>query len=188
MVVGTSPWLQDVQCQDARVEGFVTVLGGCSMSVLLARWIVRNSEVLSGNVVLELGAGLGLAGITAARYGQKCILTDKHYLIPNVQYNISLNKLVTQRESHTGEVTAEGLDWTAHEEIPQASTTDDNNCCVRLVNDKLEADVVIGADIGCSPPSLPSSLFGDSKLLMYSCPNFRRSVSCLPFPLDGIGA
>ena len=32
-------------------------------SVLLSRWIIRNAEQLAGKSVLEIGAGLGLAGI-----------------------------------------------------------------------------------------------------------------------------
>eukprot|EP01105_Mastigella_eilhardi_P010376 TRINITY_DN2417_c0_g1_i1.p1 TRINITY_DN2417_c0_g1~~TRINITY_DN2417_c0_g1_i1.p1 ORF type:complete len:267 (+),score=83.56 TRINITY_DN2417_c0_g1_i1:42-803(+) len=49
-------------------------------SLLLADWIAENSAALFGGArsarVLELGAGVGLAGLVAAAYARRCVLTD----------------------------------------------------------------------------------------------------------------
>ena len=38
-------------------------------SVILARWVLRNADLFKGKSVLELGAGLGLAGVSTLFYG-----------------------------------------------------------------------------------------------------------------------
>jgi predicted nicotinamide N-methyase len=47
-------------------------LGSC----LLCDWLLHNGQPLAGQTVLELGAGVGLASILAARFAQHVLLTD----------------------------------------------------------------------------------------------------------------
>jgi predicted nicotinamide N-methyase len=43
---------------------------------LLCDWLLHNQQQLAGRTVLELGAGVGLASILAARFAQRVLLTD----------------------------------------------------------------------------------------------------------------
>lgn len=63
---------------------------GCSGNhVSLLR---QNPEPLSGKVVLELGSGVGLTGLVAARYAEKIYLTDySTSILENLEYNLWLN-------------------------------------------------------------------------------------------------
>jgi predicted nicotinamide N-methyase len=62
--------------------------------VALARYLESNRESFCGKQVIELGCGLGLAGITAGLVGSKVLFTD---FVPNalefVQKNAQLNGL-----------------------------------------------------------------------------------------------
>lgn len=71
---------------------------GCALwdaAILLSRWIYSNNEVFKNKTVLELGSGVGLCGLMAARYANIVYLTD--YLDPvleNLEYNKSINSVV----------------------------------------------------------------------------------------------
>lgn len=68
---------------------------GCAVwdaAIILTRWIYGAPQLFQNQVLLELGAGVGLPGICAARFAKNCFLTD--YLTPvvdNLQYNIDIN-------------------------------------------------------------------------------------------------
>eukprot|EP00242_Pyramimonas_sp_CCMP2087_P014493 CAMPEP_0198221104 /NCGR_PEP_ID=MMETSP1445-20131203/82149_1 /TAXON_ID=36898 /ORGANISM="Pyramimonas sp., Strain CCMP2087" /LENGTH=282 /DNA_ID=CAMNT_0043899103 /DNA_START=81 /DNA_END=925 /DNA_ORIENTATION=- len=102
-------------------------------SVLLARWITQNPAPFVSKSVLELGAGLGLAGIAAARFAKDCTLTDQAAMVPNIQYNISQNRSVIG-QTDDRRVIAKVLDWTVDsgEHFNSGST---------------QVDVIIGADV-----------------------------------------
>ena len=67
---------------------------GCRLwdsSVALGRWLLSNDHVLRGRSVVELGCGVGLAGLCAARVARAVLLTDgEANLLPNVRHNVSL--------------------------------------------------------------------------------------------------
>jgi predicted nicotinamide N-methyase len=77
---------------------------GCALwdaAIILSRWIYSCQQHSSSNpifdnkIILELGAGVGLPGICAARWARQCFLTD--YLTPvneNLQYNVDINASV----------------------------------------------------------------------------------------------
>eukprot|EP00127_Corallochytrium_limacisporum_P003336 Clim_evm25s148 gene=Clim_evmTU25s148 len=69
---------------------------GCALwdgGVVLARWVHENLDtIFAGKSVIELGAGVGLAGIVAAEKASRVILTD--YLptvVENLEYNVKIN-------------------------------------------------------------------------------------------------
>jgi hypothetical protein len=68
---------------------------GCALwdgGVVLARWIYANGGVFSNARVLELGCGVGFAGILAAHWASRVTLSD--YILQavnNAAYNVTLN-------------------------------------------------------------------------------------------------
>ena len=57
--------------------------------VALARWLARRAEVVRGADVVEIGAGLGAPGLTAAAFGAgRVVLTDRDgSAVRNLRYN-----------------------------------------------------------------------------------------------------
>ena len=57
--------------------------------VALARWLARREEIVRGADVLEIGAGLGAPGFTAAAFGaSRVVLTDRDgAAVRNLRYN-----------------------------------------------------------------------------------------------------
>jgi predicted nicotinamide N-methyase len=68
---------------------------GCAAwdgAIILARFLRRIRNTLAGRRVHEVGAGVGLPGIVAARYAASCVLSDYiPSLVENLDYNIALN-------------------------------------------------------------------------------------------------
>jgi methylase of polypeptide subunit release factors len=68
---------------------------GCALwdgGAVLARWVYLNGAVFHGQRVLELGCGVGLAGILAAHWAQHVTLSDYvAQAVANAAYNASLN-------------------------------------------------------------------------------------------------
>ncbi|XP_022242108.1 methyltransferase-like protein 23 isoform X2 [Limulus polyphemus] len=63
---------------------------------VLAQYVWYNREMLTGKVVLEVGAGVALPGIVAAKVGAEVFLSDTEFLpqcLEHVSENISLNNL-----------------------------------------------------------------------------------------------
>jgi hypothetical protein len=61
-------------------------------ALVLARWLCRNAALLRGKSVLELGAGMGLAGLAAAHLARRVCLTDFNPLVlENLRANVELN-------------------------------------------------------------------------------------------------
>ncbi|XP_046740628.1 protein N-lysine methyltransferase METTL21D-like [Diprion similis] len=77
----------------------------CSENRLGKDWLV-------GKKVLELGAGLGCVGMTAACLGAEVVLTDLANVLPALNNNIEMNKDVWKRSG--GSARAEELDWSKH--------------------------------------------------------------------------
>ncbi|KAL0207584.1 hypothetical protein P9112_012212 [Eukaryota sp. TZLM1-RC] len=76
---------------------------GCALwdaAILFSRWIYHNSDIFSGQDVLELGAGVGSCGLTCARFANKVYITDYiDSVIDNINYNVQLNSDVLSSDS-----------------------------------------------------------------------------------------
>lgn len=76
---------------------------GCAIwdgSIVLARWMHAHAdECFRGRVGMELGAGVGVPGIVAARYAARVVLTDyMEEVVANLAYNLKLNANVDQED------------------------------------------------------------------------------------------
>lgn len=110
---------------------------------VLARWVHVHRELFYGKSVLEVGSGLGLGGITAARYAHRTVLTDyQDDTCRALAYNVALNAGfihefdgVASSTASRPPVQVEHLDWDRMETIQP--------------EDKM--DVIIACDIICEP-------------------------------------
>uniref|UniRef100_M4B6X0 Uncharacterized protein n=1 Tax=Hyaloperonospora arabidopsidis (strain Emoy2) TaxID=559515 RepID=M4B6X0_HYAAE len=104
---------------------------------VLARWIHKRRDLFVGKSVIEVGSGLGLGGITAARYASHTTLTDYQAdTCAALEYNVQLNRSFTHEfDSAKPEVEVSLLDWDLAESIEAVP----------------KAQVVIGSDIICEP-------------------------------------
>lgn len=77
-------------------------------AVLLAKYMEQHRHLMKDQLVLELGSGTGIGGISAHAAGAAYVLcTDLGYALDNLRHTISLN--VDQAEAVT--ITATRLDW-----------------------------------------------------------------------------
>lgn len=106
-------------------------------SLLLSQQLSRLSKHLPNTTrVLELGAGTGLVGISAAcLWHTSVLLTDLPEIVPNLEHNLDLNEEIVSRCA--GLVAAEVLDWSDATRIP--------------VNDEDRYAIIIAADPIYSP-------------------------------------
>jgi len=95
--------------------------------IVLARFAYYNCDLFAGRSVLELGTGVGVAGIAVLKYSECKELTVSDYkseILKNVEGNIKKNKLAREKNSK-----AVLLDWREYEKF----------------NEKY--DVIIGSDV-----------------------------------------
>ena len=95
--------------------GLKTWTSSLLMSKRLQAWRqhLPNSDVR----VLELGAGTGLVGISAACVWQASVtLTDLPAIVPNLKNNLELNEDIIKK--HGGSVSAGPLDWSDASFVP----------------------------------------------------------------------
>lgn len=110
---------------------------------VLARWVHVHRELFYGKSVLEVGSGLGLGGITAARYAQRTVLTDyQDDTCRALQYNVELNAgFIHEFDGLASSTVArppvlvEHLDWDRMETIKPEQ----------------KMDMIIACDIICEP-------------------------------------
>ena len=63
-------------------------------SLLLSQWMATRAEDIRGKSVIELGAGTGLPGLTAAMLGAgRVVLTDVEALLQGLERNVEVNGL-----------------------------------------------------------------------------------------------
>ncbi len=91
-------------------------------SIALARWCLKEGQ-LKGKRILELGCGLGLAGISAARAGAIVVMSDyEEDALAFANYNVRANGPTTDQ------ISCYFMDWRSPETIP-------------------ECDIIVGSDV-----------------------------------------
>lgn len=125
-------------------------------AIIFSRWINIHSDIFKGKIIHELGCGVGLPGIMAARYASSVCFSD--YLpgvLENVQYNIDLNS---------------NLEYESDEDLNEEEKTQKFNLKQKIKNstsvmlldwDHLDphekivpADIIIGSELIYSPKSV----------------------------------
>ena len=155
----------------AKPEEDTTGLGIWSASLVCARWMASNEIIsqLEGKKIVELGAGCGIPGLSAAIYGKpsSLLLTDLNPVtVRNMQYNIDLNKghvKGCEPSAWCERVTASTIDWDDEKTWPTE-----------------KVDCVIGSDLvyqGSIVPMLRKVIIGILKpkgCFLYVCPEGGR--------------
>jgi predicted nicotinamide N-methyase len=109
--------------------------------VLLSWFVHRNKHNFSGRVVVELGAGCGLAGFVAAHYAKHCVITDGNDIVCSL--------LQRNREHlNSRNVSIQNLLWGVKDEVER---------CVSAVG--VFPDVIIGADVILWPNQISQLLY-----------------------------
>ncbi|KAG8233114.1 hypothetical protein J437_LFUL012540 [Ladona fulva] len=84
-------------------------------SVVLAKYLEmesirrENRTWLDKKVVVELGAGVGCAGLAAACYGARVVLTDLPKVVPHLWANVDVNRMIW--DANSGRVEVKELTW-----------------------------------------------------------------------------
>lgn len=118
---------------DVRPEDDTTGLALWPATVICARWVAQEAALLSGKVVVELGAGCGLPGLAAAIYGapKSVYITDIHEpTLRNAVHNYSLNGLSPEEGRPTPKTEVLNVSWTDPSTYPPE-----------------RADVLLGSDL-----------------------------------------
>ena len=113
----------------------------------LSSWIAKELE--PGKCVLELGAGTGIVGLTAAAKGAKSvILTDQPEMVPLLEQNIASNDLSVNTK-------AVPLLWGCDQEETISSLAEASSTMDGASTETPFFDVICGSDILYSPENLP---------------------------------
>ena len=70
-------------------------------AAILGRLICEHLDIFRSKTILELGSGIGLSGIVAAKAGCTVILSDTHtpsYILTNCKQNCALNQVERNTE------------------------------------------------------------------------------------------
>ena len=91
-------------------------------SLVLSRLLPALQNLVPNNgSILELGAGTGLLGISAACvWKADVLLTDLPEVVPNLEHNLLLNRNLTKTRG--GVVSVRALDWSDEADIPNESS------------------------------------------------------------------
>ena len=133
-------------------------------AILLARWLhLEELEELRDKSVLEVGAGLGLRGILAARNARSVDISDYYpTVLKNTTYNININIKNPANKSQTaidtGLVRAIHMDWDL---IPEISNNEVS------ASEATSYDCIIGTDMICQDSDAKNVV---SLLLHYLAP------------------
>ncbi|CAL7941877.1 unnamed protein product [Xylocopa violacea] len=127
--------------------------GLCSWqgAIELSEWCMKNKEIFSGKVILELGCGVGLTGLCIIKNcsPQQYIFTDYHKTVLNmVSENIKLNLLNNEKEVHS-ELKHNRLKLQLEYNFTNVQVMELNwKDISKYINEKwIVPDIVIGADI-----------------------------------------
>ncbi|KAI5362558.1 putative lysine methyltransferase [Septoria linicola] len=128
------------------------------------------TQALSNTIaILELGAGTGLAGLTAsALWSLPAVLTDLEPVIPGIQHNITLNPSLP---CHAG-----ALDWTSPSTLNLSSPSSSSPTTVS--SSQTKASLILAADT-CYTSSHPLLITSTVSHWLAPSPH-SRAIFCYP--------
>ncbi|KAL0572539.1 Protein-lysine N-methyltransferase rrg1 [Marasmius crinis-equi] len=109
----------------------------------------ENAESSNSVGILELGAGTGLVGLSAAKIFHpkgKVILTDLPTIIPGLVQNIELNRGLIDGTNPESKVVCGTLDWNSPNELVLHSTTSEHAPTLFPGNEENKALLIVAAD------------------------------------------
>lgn len=130
-------------------------------AIIMARWIYQHPEVFEGKLVHELGCGVGLPGLVAARFCKELVFSD--YLpgvLENMEHNIGINTNLEfdeesdeedrvesrkRKEKIRATVKVADLNW---DEVSETCSGSSSSEPIPL------ADIIIGSELTYSPKSV----------------------------------
>jgi predicted nicotinamide N-methyase len=123
-----------IQLHEPSLVGDNLGLKTWASSLLLSKQLRRLSEYFPDTTsVLELGAGTGLVGVSAAcLWRASVVLTDLPEIVPNLEHNLSLNRDIMS--SWGGSATAMTLDWS---DLSSAPTIDAEKYAIVIAADPI---------------------------------------------------
>ncbi|XP_032883685.1 EEF1A lysine methyltransferase 3-like [Amblyraja radiata] len=132
------------------VSGFVWEPG-----LVLCRYFEDEKINFTGKKMIELGSGTGIVGILAALLGGDVTLTDRPYVLKQIEYNVSAN--IPPSSRHRSKISA--LAW----------GTDQNNY-------PSDFDFILGSDIVYNPAHFVDLLqtlqhLCNEQTIVYMCSN-----------------
>lgn len=122
-------------------------------SVVLAKYFEHHASIVKGKMILEVGAGTGIAGMAASLLDAQFVyLTDLPYTLVNLQTNVQLTKQANL--DYSMQIDVGHVDWMNSSTYPiplvsinETDTTAAAIPAIETVQIRKAWDIIIGADV-----------------------------------------
>lgn len=120
-------------------------------SFYLSDFILNNLDIIKGQVVVDLGSGLGITSFVSSFYSEMVYCTDLEQVVQKAEYNWNLNKENFQDliEKNNNKIHFKSIDWSEYEAFLEETNIDESDSKLRktdLENLKL-ATVFLASDV-----------------------------------------
>lgn len=125
-------------------------------ATILARWLALHPQTVAGKGVMEVGAGLGLCGLVAARWAGEVLLTDYNLAcLERLQRHVELNRDAGHQEAAEAGTGGDGKQRPQKQEQVQPALAREGGVKVRWLDwDRIETPS------SPAPPASASGLVG----------------------------
>ena len=95
-------YLEEEDADESRIPYWVELWPS---SLVLAQYLLQHPELVTGGKVLEIGCGLGVAGLAAAHVGAEVLFTDNH------PHSLEFARYNWQKNGSPGKASFTLMDW-----------------------------------------------------------------------------